>query len=459
MRFSSVERGRRDQARLGVVAHLEAHGHGDEDHERDQHHPGEEQEVPGLGGQVTTARVTDHVVGHGHEHVTGGDAPQVQTHDDRLHVLGRLGVGELQTHDRDRHLGHRDEHVSEELPPDGRGQTEFDLGLHPSIDQEREDCEQHPETNLAERRERDHLVHGRVDHKLEERDESQDQERIGGLDGGRIQVEAEHVPVHLQRLQHPGRPGLIVQGPVDRDQQVDGHQSQHCLEAGRVEGVADEVLAARGDVRKLVPPHPEHDRGQEHEHARHAKGDVGTVVVQQPGREQRGQRRAEVDGEVEQAEDPLQHVLVLLPELITHVGGHAGLDAPGSEGDQPETHRQTESSVIHRQGQVPQTVETRQDHDGTVLAQEGVREDRSGERDVVRRSDEGVKPGRCLVATHDRCLATPVDQELRHVDHENGLHAVEAEAFSGFVSHDVRDTLGDVGIVLRGHRPVSACNQ
>lgn len=141
-----------------------------------------------------------------------------------------------------------------------------------------------------------------------------------------------------------------------------------------------------------VPPQPEDERGQRHQDAGHAEGPARTVLPEQPGGEERRKERAEVDGEIEPAEDPLQKVAVRVAELVAHVRRHAGLDAAGTDRDEGQTGQQPAPRCkrgrkqrlrqIHQgQAEVPEAVDDREQQDRQVFSQEGVGHDAADDRE------------------------------------------------------------------------------
>ncbi len=45
-----------------------------------------------------------------------------------------------------------------------------------------------------------------------------------------------------------------------------------------------------------------------------------------------------------------------MPELVSHMGRDAGLDATRPQGDQPQTQPQTQTGIIQRQGKMTPAV-------------------------------------------------------------------------------------------------------
>jgi hypothetical protein len=86
-------------------------------------------------------------------------------------------------------------------------------------------------------------------------------------------------------------------------------------------------------MREAVAPGVEDQGCREHQDAGNAEGQVWTVVLEQPGREQGGDEGPEIDGEVEPAEYAFEQVGVAFGELVADVGRHAGLDASRSDRD------------------------------------------------------------------------------------------------------------------------------
>ena len=152
------------------------------------------------------------------------------------------------------------------------------------------------------------------------------------------------------------------------------------------------------------------------------------------------------------------------------MGRNTRLDSPGAERDQDQPdHERLEGikrSVDAHQGEHPMAsaIDHAQRHDGQILAEEDVGDqcpedgseiDRGGEQVVIfdRRC-----PGHRIAADGPRHQ----EEELRHEDDQDPLHAVKTEPFRRFVADDVRDPLRDPsrqggrGEILRRHRLYSS---
>ena len=166
------------------------------------------------------------------------------------------------------------------------------------------------------------------------------------------------------------------------------------------------------------------------------------VALEEDRHERDGEERAVVDREVEPADGAGDEVLVAGAELVADVGGHAGLDATRTEGDEPEAEKEAEAGRIGRQRHATRAVDERNPEDGAVLAPEGVGHDGAEHGEKVVRGDEEVVPVIGLVLVHRGQRAGAVAQVLRHVDDQNGAQAVEAEALGGFVADDIGNARG-----------------
>jgi hypothetical protein len=197
----------------------------------------------------------------------------------------------------------------------------------------------------------------------------------------------------------------------------------------------------------------------------------GAVVFQQPGREQRGEERSEVDREVEPAEHPLEEVAVRPAELISHVCRHAGLDAPRADrhqrqaGDQPaaglERGREEGLGHVHqRQAEVAHAVDDREQEDRQVFAEEGVGHDSADDREEVGAGDEQMHPLPRLRLGHEVGPARARQQVLRHEHDQDRLHPVERKPLGGLIPDDVGNARGHaagggglraIAVGVRGH--------
>jgi len=250
-------------------------------------------------------------------------------------------------------------------------------------------------------------------------------------------------------IQHPGRSGLVEQCPEHGDKQVYQRQTADHRGTGAAQRLAYEAHAGRRNVHEPVPPRPEHQGGECHQHARHRERQRCPHLLQQPGRQQHGNESAQVDGEIEPAEHSRQQTTVGTPELVAQMRRHAGLDATGAERDQRQPDGQTDAGVVQRQHQVAQAVHQRQRDDGAVLAQHAVGQQRAQQGREIHRRHEQVVPALGLLLAHQVQGTAGIQQVLGHEHHQDGAHAIETEALGAFVGDDVgnagRQTLGGKG--------------
>ena len=211
-----------------------------------------------------------------------------------------------------------------------------DAGLLPLIDPrlgdrndgERSRSNEKTESDLANRIQRPDKIDGRVHHKLEEWDKEQDQNRIDGLNLRGKPCHPEPLPVHIFCLKHPGRSGLVEQGPEDCDKQEDHGDLGDGLETFRTESFLDPFISTGRNVNEDVSPHPEEQSSNRHQDTRNTECPMRAIPVQQPRCQQGGDKRSQVDGEIEPAECLGQKVCILFAKLITHMGTDTGLDSP-----------------------------------------------------------------------------------------------------------------------------------
>ena len=389
----------------------------------------------------------DDAVDPGGEDVPERDAHQEDRHDHRLHRARRLGVGELETGDRDHDLGRGEKGVGEDLPADARTGTGVDRLLHEGDHREADDHDEEPDRDLADRRQGEDRVDRRIDHEGEERDEDQDHDRVDRLDLRRQPRDPEPPPVEVHGLQHPARSGLVEEGPEHRHEDEDHAELQDRRQSLPAEGLSKPGETACGDMDELPTPAPEEERRDAHEDAGNAEGEMRAVPLEEPRRHQGRQERPDVDREVEPPEDLAQEMPVRLSELIAHVGRDARLDAPGTDRDEPETEEQHPSRidplVDAHQGERPvaETVDDAQADDRQILSEEDVAEQRPEDRREIDRAREEVVVGGRLRTRHGlRADRSGQQKELRrHEDRQDPLHAVEAESLRGLVPDDVGD--------------------
>ena len=280
--------------------------------------------------------------------------------------------------------------------------------------------------DLLERRPGEGLLHPRQQLRRQRTSQSRMQAQIGHQHQQREQRDQcrERAVVRAHDFEDPGR-------HAQHRQQAEQEQENAAVRAaGHRRRHDDESSAAE----------PEHDGREQHHGSGHAEGYPRAVGVEPYGAEVDRDRRAGVDGEIEVAERALDEMLVLRGELIADVGRDARLDAAGAEGHERKPHRQGRRSTAACEHRAAGAVHERERHDGAVLAPEHVRDDGADQREEVGAELEQRLPnGRLRLAEV---------QILRHVDGEDGVDAVEAEALGELVGDDERDA---------GRHPVDVC--
>ena len=134
-------------------------------------------------------------------------------------------------------------------------------------------------------------------------------------------------------------------------------------------------------------------------------------------------------------------------ELVADMRGDTGLDAAGPQRDEHQPRHQPHGGLTadshQREGEVTEAIDDGKRNDGLVLPEEGVGDDCTKERREVDRRGEQVdllRGGGVAHRLSGRIVHEP--EILGHEDRQDRLHAVEAEAFRGFVAHDERNARG-----------------
>ena len=204
---------------------------------------------------------------------------------------------------------------------------------------------------------------------------------------------------------------------------------------------------------KDISAHPEGEGGDRHQDSGNPEGQMWAVPLQQPGGQQGRQEGTGIDGEVEPTKCLGQEVGILDSKLISDVGRNTGLDSAGAKGDQqqpdPKGLERVKRSMNAHQSEhaMPCTIDHAQSHDGQVLAEEDVCDQRPEDGGEVDRSGKQVVILDRCGSRHRIAAAGPWHQEkeLRHEDDQDPLHAVKTESFSRFIADDVWDPLGNLG--------------
>lgn len=263
---------------------------------------------------------------------------------------------------------------------------------------------------------------------------------------------------HPAALGHPGGGRLFKDGPEGNDEDKDGEDFQdvpgvlhggssaallrilpapveqddeeHFPEAGAA------VVAFRRRSVVLLAAQPEDEGGDAHENARNGKRPTVPVMLFHGRNDQEGEEGAQVDSPVKGIEGLGHQLRGFVRNLVPHEGGDAGLDASRAQRDDEQARHQDVTARFNgmeevRRGQdsVPYAVKQGNVKNGLVPAPDLVRQPCARQGKQVNHSREDVKGGGGPVFAHQ--------QVARHVQHEDGLHAVEAEAFAGFRSDDV----------------------
>ena len=198
------------------------------------------------------------------------------------------------------------------------------------------------------------------------------------------------------------------------------------------------IVARRRHVDVMAAPQPEHEGGDEHQHARNTERHRRPPVPQEQRRQQRGEERAEVDDPVEGVEDQLGLGLVALVELVAAEGDHQRLDPARAQGDEEQAGVEAGGVVLEqRQAGMAGAVDQREPEDGVVLAEVAVGQPAAEQREEVHADHEHMEyvlgGGVALGALGQVGQQDGADQER----HQDVAHPVEAEPFAGLVADDV----------------------
>lgn len=188
----------------------------------------------------------------------------------------------------------------------------------------------------------------------------------------------------------------------------------------------------------LLARDPQHESGNEHEHARNSKRDARPEAAQknrhQPGREQ----RSEVDDPVERVKDDLSAMLVGLVELVAHEGRHARFDAAGTERDQRKP--DVEAHAVEdkqREAGLPETINQAEPEDRVVFPKEPVRDPSAEQREKINPDDESMEH---LLRRAAPLRFRQIEEQRRGQEHRQDVaHPVKAEPLAPFVPDDVAD--------------------
>lgn len=198
---------------------------------------------------------------------------------------------------------------------------------------------------------------------------------------------------------------------------------------------------------EFAAAHPEEEGGEGHEDAGDAEGPVGAMPFENPRDGEIGDDGAEVDREIEDIKDAGEEVLVLGSELVSDVGGDAGLDPACADGNHAKSGKKPaldDSADTHEgEGEVAQAVDDGEGDDGPVFAKEGIGDEGTEKGGEVDRAVKIGNVGGGLAFAE--VFAAEDGKVVREEDGEGGLHSIEGEAFGGFVRDDVGDALWHAG--------------
>src|ERR1700759_1792846 len=108
-----------------------------------------------------------------------------------------------------------------------------------------------------------------------------------------------------------------------------------------------------------LAPEPDNDRRHAHQNTGDAEGDARSLVLKQPGNEQRRKRGADIHREIKPTENPREQMLVAGRELVADKGGDARFDPARAQRDEKESSRQAPTRVVKRENPVSHTVKKR----------------------------------------------------------------------------------------------------
>lgn len=235
----------------------------------------------------------------------------------------------------------------------------------------------------------------------EDGDEKEDQNGVHHLDLARVPLDPYEHQVHLLRLEDPSSTALVVERPEHGDEEEDDRDLEGREQSLLAGDLLEELHTARLDVGVLLPSQPEDEGCDGHHHSGSSECDGRPVVVEEPGRQDDRDGRSGVDAHIEPVHHLVDELGVLLPELVTHVGADTRLDAAAAERDEGESDRQSRTRLVEGQDQAAERVDDREPEDGSVLPENGVREERSEHREEVVGAQEHVVPDARLFFDHD----------------------------------------------------------
>ena len=366
-----------------------------------KHQDGEEEEVLLVVHLHGAVGVADEIIHSGGEKIAHRDGEEPKRHDRALHLVRRLGVGELEAGDGDHRFAERQDDVGEELPVDARLSAGVDHLLDVPNNDVTKRRQEKANANFSQRREREEAIHHRIDHVIHERNEKQDQDRIGGLHLRGQKLNAEPIQIHVLRLKRPGTAAaLIPERPEHRDEDINDREPAKRAEAFAAEDLFHETHPSRRDVDEFLATGPEEDGRDDHHDAgkteRPARPEAR--IGQQKGTGDGRDERAGINREIEPAKNFREQVFVRVAELIAHIRRDARLDAAGTERDQPEPNHQSHPGVIQRERKMTEAVNDREPENRLIFADESFRqnraEDRAGNKPQRRRGRNSAAPPR-----------------------------------------------------------------
>ena len=139
-------------------------------------------------------------------------------------------------------------------------------------------------------------------------------------------------------------------------------------------------------------------------------------------------------------------MFVRFAKLIANVRRHARFNATCPQANQKQSDRQHRSlpncnppgSGHAREREIAQAIDHREREDSPIFAQPAVGDDRAENREKVNAENEVMRVHVRLVRTHRREHTRLIQDEMRHEDGQDRLHAVIGETFGRFVADDVR---------------------
>ena len=126
------------------------------------------------------------------------DGEEPHRHEQTLHAIGRLGVGELEAGNRHHHFARRQNDIGEHLPPNSGPAAMIDVELDSPNDHKRKRGQDKADTDLAQWRQRKDPAYQRIKPVVKQRDHCQNEDPVHYVDLFRQHIEREEVEVHLQ---------------------------------------------------------------------------------------------------------------------------------------------------------------------------------------------------------------------------------------------------------------------